>query len=94
MRLNHRNYVLIRHSMGAKVAQAIAGRKSVDRLAGIVLLYPAPLTARVETEVSVNIPGAKLIVLEEVGHLVSCRQIIAQGGPLLQFSMGRPGGTP
>ncbi|RBQ80882.1 hypothetical protein FVER53590_10563 [Fusarium verticillioides] len=38
------NYIIVGHSMGAKVAQAIAGRKLVSGLAGLVLLCPAPPT--------------------------------------------------
>ncbi|KAF5643741.1 alpha beta-hydrolase [Fusarium sp. NRRL 25303] len=37
-------HIIIGHSMGAKVAQAIAGRKHVGGLAGLVLLCPAPPT--------------------------------------------------
>ncbi|KAG9494880.1 hypothetical protein J7337_013109 [Fusarium musae] len=36
--------IIVGHSMGAKVAQAVAGRKCVDGLAGLVLLCPAPPT--------------------------------------------------
>ncbi|PNP84204.1 hypothetical protein FNYG_02892 [Fusarium nygamai] len=43
-RLDLREYIIVGHSMGAKVAQAIAGRNLVDRLAGLVLLCPAPPT--------------------------------------------------
>ncbi|KAF4334073.1 alpha beta-hydrolase [Fusarium beomiforme] len=43
-RLGFQKYIIVGHSMGAKVAQAIAGRKLVAGLAGLVLLCPAPPT--------------------------------------------------
>ncbi|KAF5265202.1 hypothetical protein FOXYS1_4009 [Fusarium oxysporum] len=43
-RLNLQKYIIVGHSMGAKVAQAIAGRNLVNGLAGLVLLCPAPPT--------------------------------------------------
>ncbi|CVL11698.1 hypothetical protein FPRO06_13008 [Fusarium proliferatum] len=43
-RLDLRKYIIVGHSMGAKVAQAIAGRNLMDGLAGLVLLCPAPPT--------------------------------------------------
>ncbi|KAF4442042.1 alpha beta-Hydrolase [Fusarium acutatum] len=42
--LDLKKYVIVGHSMGAKVAQAIAGRNLVGGLAGLVLLCPAPPT--------------------------------------------------
>ncbi|KAF5598050.1 alpha beta-hydrolase [Fusarium pseudocircinatum] len=36
--------IIVGHSMGAKVAQAVAGRKYVSGLAGLILLCPAPPT--------------------------------------------------
>ncbi|KAF5248219.1 hypothetical protein FANTH_6011 [Fusarium anthophilum] len=42
--LNLQKYIIVGHSMGAKVAQAIAGRNLVGGLAGLVLLCPAPPT--------------------------------------------------
>jgi pimeloyl-ACP methyl ester carboxylesterase len=105
IRLDVQKYVLVGHSMGAKVAQAIAGRKRVNGLLGMILLCPEPPTPlvlseqmrdqqisayddgtyaefvvagekdkvepvdRVEAEVGGKIPSAKLIVLEDVGHL-------------------------
>ncbi|KAF4961419.1 hypothetical protein FGADI_273 [Fusarium gaditjirri] len=43
-RLNLQEYIIVGHSMGAKVAQAIAGRKLSSGLRGLVLLCPAPPT--------------------------------------------------
>ncbi|KAI1033956.1 hypothetical protein LB503_010984 [Fusarium chuoi] len=43
-RLDQREHIIVGHSMGAKVAQAIAGRNLVDGLAGLILLCPAPPT--------------------------------------------------
>ncbi|KAG7406670.1 Alpha/Beta hydrolase protein [Fusarium sp. MPI-SDFR-AT-0072] len=43
-RLYLQKYIIVGHSMGAKVAQAIAGRKLVSGLTGLVLLCPAPPT--------------------------------------------------
>ncbi|KAF5551400.1 alpha beta-hydrolase [Fusarium mexicanum] len=43
-RLNLQKYIIVGHSMGAKVAQAIAGRNHVAGLTGLVLLCPAPPT--------------------------------------------------
>lgn len=40
--LNITSYILIGHSMGAKVASLIAGRRVVAGLKGVVLLAPAP----------------------------------------------------
>ncbi|KAF5553197.1 alpha beta-hydrolase [Fusarium napiforme] len=48
--LELRKYIIVGHSMGAKVAQAIAGRKLVSGLAGLVLLGPAPPTPLVLPE--------------------------------------------
>ncbi|KAF5661956.1 alpha beta-hydrolase [Fusarium circinatum] len=42
--LNLQKYIIVGHSMGAKVAQAIAGRSLAGGLAGLVLLCPAPPT--------------------------------------------------
>ncbi|KAF5540038.1 alpha beta-hydrolase [Fusarium phyllophilum] len=42
--LELQRYVIVGHSMGAKVAQAVAGRKCVSGLAGLILLCPAPPT--------------------------------------------------
>ncbi|KAG5788074.1 hypothetical protein H9Q69_012857 [Fusarium xylarioides] len=42
--LELQKYIIVGHSMGAKVAQAVAGRKCVSGLAGLVLLCPAPPT--------------------------------------------------
>ncbi|SPJ74154.1 uncharacterized protein FTOL_03884 [Fusarium torulosum] len=44
IRLDVRRYILVGHSMGAKVAQAIAGRKRVSGLLGMILLCPEPPT--------------------------------------------------
>ncbi|KAF5624613.1 alpha beta-hydrolase [Fusarium tjaetaba] len=43
-RLELQEFIIVGHSMGAKVAQAVAGRKCVGGLAGLVLLCPAPPT--------------------------------------------------
>lgn len=43
-RLDIQEYIIVGHSMGAKVAQAIAGRKLVSGLTGLVVLCPAPPT--------------------------------------------------
>ncbi|KAG9013681.1 hypothetical protein FRB94_001243 [Tulasnella sp. JGI-2019a] len=40
--LNVRNFILVGHSMGGKVAQLIAGRNLVHGLQGLILLAPAP----------------------------------------------------
>lgn len=42
--LDLRSYIMVGHSMGAKVAQAVAGRKVNDGLVGLVLACPAPPT--------------------------------------------------
>ncbi|KAF5717155.1 alpha beta-hydrolase [Fusarium mundagurra] len=42
--LELQKYIIVGHSMGAKVTQAVAGRKCVSGLAGLVLLCPAPPT--------------------------------------------------
>ncbi|KAI8649778.1 AB hydrolase-1 domain-containing protein [Fusarium falciforme] len=42
--LNLPRYILVGHSMGAKIAQAVAGRKVHDGLAGLILVCPAPPT--------------------------------------------------
>ncbi|KAF5635784.1 alpha beta-hydrolase [Fusarium sp. NRRL 52700] len=44
IQLKLQKYIIIGHSMGAKVAQAVAGRKRVSGLVGLILLCPAPPT--------------------------------------------------
>ncbi|CVL03553.1 uncharacterized protein FMAN_15134 [Fusarium mangiferae] len=48
--LELQKYIIVGHSMGAKVAQAVAGRKFVIGLTGLVLLCPAPPTPLVLPE--------------------------------------------
>ncbi|KAM0264848.1 hypothetical protein ACHAPA_008097 [Fusarium lateritium] len=50
IQLNVQKCILVGHSMGAKVVQAIAGRKRVSGLLGMVLLCPAPPTPLVLSE--------------------------------------------
>ncbi|KAJ3122774.1 hypothetical protein HK100_011850 [Physocladia obscura] len=44
-KLDIKDFILVGHSMGGKVAQLIAGRKRVKGLKGIVLIAPAPPTS-------------------------------------------------
>jgi pimeloyl-ACP methyl ester carboxylesterase len=50
IRLDVQKYILVGHSMGAKVAQAIARRKRVSGLLGTILLCPEPPTSLVLLE--------------------------------------------